>query len=112
MLQVPNETIPVHSDSEGVLRIGETRVRLQSILASFDAGATPEGIVQSFPTLKLGDVYAVLGYYLRHKVEVESLLEAERAEGEKTRREIQTELPQQGVRERLLKRRAERGSAV
>jgi len=74
MLQVTNDTVPLHLDRNGVLRVGGTRVRFQSVLAAFERGATPEGIVQSFPSLDLGEVYAVLGYYLRHQAEVDSHL--------------------------------------
>ena len=54
------------------------------ILASLEASATPEGIVQSFPALKLGDVYAVLGYYLRHKSEVDRQLDLHSARLERS----------------------------
>ena len=37
---------------------------LELVLHAFKAGATPEAIVQSYDTLKLADVYTVLGRYL------------------------------------------------
>ena len=107
MLQVTNDTIPLRLDEHGVLRVGATRVRFQSVLAAFERGATPEGIVQSFPALELGEVYAVLGYYLRHRADVNAHVEKERAEAERTRREIEAESPQEGIRDRLLKRQKE-----
>ena len=37
--------------------------RSDSVIHAYNNGATPEDIVQSFTTLKLRDVYAVITYY-------------------------------------------------
>jgi len=59
---------------QGGLRVTGTRVLLERIVHAFEDGATPEGIVQSYDTLPLADVYAVLAWYLRHKAEVQDYL--------------------------------------
>ena len=46
-------------------RIGATRVRLDTVVQSFETGASAEEIAEDYP-LKLDDVYAVITYYLRH----------------------------------------------
>ena len=51
------------------------------MVAAFGEGATAEEIVQQYPSLDLGDVYAVLAYYLRHRLEVDAHLEARRRRG-------------------------------
>jgi len=72
------EAIPIEADASGVLRIGKTRVTLDTVIAAFSNGATPEEIVQQYPTLNLADVYYVIGYYLRRPPEVETYLHKER----------------------------------
>jgi uncharacterized protein (DUF433 family) len=56
------ETIimPLVVTEQGTIRIKGSRVSLDSIIHHFKLGATAEQIVQSFPSLSLGDVYSVL----------------------------------------------------
>ena len=56
--------VPLREEPAGVLRVGKSRVLLELVLHAFKAGATPEAIVQSYDTLKLADVYAVVSRYL------------------------------------------------
>jgi hypothetical protein len=41
----------------------------------FKLGATAEQIVQSFPSVSLGDVYSSISYYLTHRQEIETYME-------------------------------------
>ncbi len=54
----------LREEPPGVFRVGKSRVLLELVLRAFKAGATPEAIVQSYDTLKLADVYAVVSRYL------------------------------------------------
>jgi hypothetical protein len=56
--------VPLREEPPGVFRVGKSRVLLELVLRAFKAGATPEAIVQSYDTLKLADVYAVVSRYL------------------------------------------------
>jgi hypothetical protein len=56
--------VPLREEPPGVLRVGKSRVLLELVLGGFKAGATPEAIVQSYDTLNLADVYAVISRYL------------------------------------------------
>ena len=56
--------VPLREEPPGVLRVGRSRVLLELVLRAFKAGATPEAIVQSYDTLNLADVYAVVSRYL------------------------------------------------
>ena len=67
----PSEIVPLHTDADGVVRVGGTRVTLETLVAAFDRGSTAEEICEDFPGLELGDVYAVLTYTLRHRSEVD-----------------------------------------
>lgn len=97
--------IPLSTDEAGVLRVTGTRVPLDSVIYAFNEGATPEEIVQDFPTLDLAAVYAVVGYYLQNRATVEHYLEQRKVRREELKREIETRHSPQGVRERLLRRK-------
>jgi uncharacterized protein (DUF433 family) len=100
-------TVPLHNDAHGTVRVGGTRVTLQTLVASFLDGATPEQIIQDFDTLKLADVYAVIAYYLTNRPAVDAYLDDQRKEGEEIRRKMEAIFDQAGLKERLLARRKE-----
>src|SRR5262249_833145 len=99
--------IPLSPDSEGVLRVANTRVTLDTVIAAFQEGATPETIVQQYPTLGLADVYAVIGYYLYHRLEVHTYLQQRAQRSAQIREHNETGFDPSGVRGRLLARRQE-----
>lgn len=102
--------IPLRQDTTGAYRIGNTRVLLDLVVRAFQDGATPETIVQRYESLKLADVYAVIGYYLLHQDDVDAYLSAREHEAEKLRREIEAvQTPRPGFRQQLIERLAQRG---
>jgi uncharacterized protein (DUF433 family) len=98
------EVIPLVTDPDGVIRVGNTRVTLDTLVGAFSDGATAEEIVQQYPSLKLADVYQVIGYYLRRTLEVESYLQQRKAQAETIRRQNEIRFDPQGIRNRLLAR--------
>ena len=98
------ETIPLHRDTDGVLRVSKTRVTLDTIVAAFSEGATAEEIAQQYPSVPLSDVYYVIGYYLRRYTEVEVYLTQRRQQAEQVRRENEARFDPDGVRQRLMAR--------
>ncbi len=108
MLQIPSQHVPLSENDRGQLRIARSRVSLDSVVAAFDHGETPEEIVQNFPTLELEDVYAVVAYYLRNREDVESYLETQRRESDSLQAEIQTAFSTNHLRERVLQARRAR----
>jgi uncharacterized protein (DUF433 family) len=105
-LSIATEPVPLHADDEGVLRVGKTRVTLDSVVSAFQEGATAEEIAQQYPSLELADIYSVIGYYLRRRAEIDSYLEARRERAADVRQENESRHDPAGVRERLLARRA------
>ncbi len=99
------EAVPLKADADGVVRVGGTRVTLDTIVAAFREGATAEEIAQQYPSVSLADVYATIGYYLRQTEGVEAYLKQRRAQAHDVRRENERRFDPQGVRERLLARR-------
>lgn len=97
--------LPLHTDEMGVIRVGNTRVTLETVVHAFQNGETPEQIVDSFDVLKLSDVYAVITYYLQHQSEAEDYLRRAEKEAASIRREIESRNADLiGIRERLLAR--------
>lgn len=104
-IAIVSESIPLNIDQSGVIRVARTRVTLDTVVYAFLDGATAEDIAQRYPSLDLGDIYAVLGYYLRHRSEVESYLRKRRTEAGRVRRRNERRLAAQGLRARLMARR-------
>jgi uncharacterized protein (DUF433 family) len=98
------EPPPLRVDPHGVIRVGKTRVTLDTVIEAYRDGATPEEIVQDYDVLTLADVHAVISHYLRHSTEVERYLQQRQQEREQVRRECEEKSPQKDIRERLRAR--------
>jgi uncharacterized protein (DUF433 family) len=107
-LAIDTEPVPLAANQDGVVRVGGTRVTLDTVVAAFEEGATAEEIVQQYPALKLPDVYLVIGYYLRHRAEVEAYSQQRQELADRIYEENKKRLDPDGLRDRLLARRAER----
>jgi uncharacterized protein (DUF433 family) len=99
------ESVPLVPGADGVMRVGGTRVTLDTILAAFSKGATAEEIAQQYPSVSLADVYQVIAYSLRHTPEVEAYLTRRREENREVRKANESRWPPDGIRARLLARR-------
>jgi uncharacterized protein (DUF433 family) len=82
-----SETMPLKTDTDGVIRVGGTRVPIDTLIAAYHEGATAEEIADQYPAVKLADVYASLGYYLKHRSEIDAYLERAEAESSRVRME-------------------------
>jgi uncharacterized protein (DUF433 family) len=76
---------------EGVYRVGDTRVSLDSLIYLFQEGMSAEGIVESYPVLTLEQVHGALAFYLGNQNEIDSyLMEGQRAAESQHRQSRQT----------------------
>jgi len=100
---------PIHLDADNVMRVGGTRVTLDTVIGAYEEGATAEEIVMQYDSLRLPDVHAVISYYLENRAEVEAYLTRRRQQAEEVRRQVEARSPQVGIRERLLARRRPNG---
>jgi uncharacterized protein (DUF433 family) len=66
--------IYVRQDEHGVLRVGDTRVMLDSVVAAFQQGHSAETIAQQYPALSLEEVYGAIAYYLANEEDVNQYL--------------------------------------
>ncbi len=102
--------VPLREDPPGVFRVGQSRVLLELVLRAFQRGESAEGIVRSYPTLRLGDVYAVIGRYLAAPAPFDDYLRQCGEQAKSVRREIEAaQRPAIGKKE-LLARAAQKVS--
>lgn len=103
---VEAEAPPIREDTTGALRVGDSRVLLELVIRAFQDGATPETILQRYPTLALRDVYAVVAYYLRHPREIDAYLAQREEKAAQVRQRIDSQQADlREIRARLLARR-------
>jgi uncharacterized protein (DUF433 family) len=106
-MSIQEVTVPIHlrEDENGVLRVGETRVRLDTVITAWKQGDSPEQIAENFDVLTLADIYAVISYYLHARPEVESYLARNQRRAEQLRSTNTDSVAQDDLRARLLARR-------
>lgn len=107
-LAISAESVPLTINNDGVVCVGETRVTLDTVVAVFKQGTTAEEIVQRYPSLRLGDVYGAIAYYLNDQQEVETYLEKHQQQAQPIRSSNENRFDPQGLRDRLLARKIER----
>jgi uncharacterized protein (DUF433 family) len=52
---------------DGGYYVSGTRISLDSVVYAFLRGESPEGIVESFPALRLEQAYGAIAFYLAHR---------------------------------------------
>ncbi|MCC5634308.1 DUF433 domain-containing protein [Nostoc sp. CHAB 5844] len=105
-LTIVAEPPPLEANQDGVMLVSKTRVTLDTVVAVFKQGVTAEEIVYRYPSLNLADVYATIAFYLNHQSEVEAYLQQRQQQSQQMRAMNQAKFDPQGLRDRLLARRA------
>ena len=85
--------VPLREDPPGVFRVGSSRVLLELVLRAFRRGESPEGIVRTYRSLQLADVYAVITRYLANAAPFDTYLRQCDEEADALRRHIETSQP-------------------
>jgi uncharacterized protein (DUF433 family) len=85
--------VPLRTDHDGVIRVGGTRVPLETIIDAYRDGMTAERIHQSFPVLTLAAVYAVIAFYLAQPETVDEYMRASEEEENQVRKMIEEQFP-------------------
>jgi uncharacterized protein (DUF433 family) len=99
-------------DSTGTIRIGQTRVTLDTLVSVHHQGYTPEQILQSYPSLTLPEIYSALGYYLRHQEELDSYLAKREQQARLFREANGNPTRKREIRERLMARARAKGIPI
>jgi uncharacterized protein (DUF433 family) len=100
------DTVPLTQWENGSIRVGGTRVTLDTVIGRFHVGDTPEDIQDGFPSLTLEQINATIDWYLNNKVEADEYLEEGEREAEKIRQRIESD-PEYQVWRAELRRRIE-----
>ena len=104
-LAISAEPVPLQADPDGVLRVVNTNVTLDTVIGAFLDGASAEEIAYQYPSLDLADIYAVIAYYLRRRSDVDGYLQQRHQQADAVRKQNEIRFDPTGVRERLLARR-------
>jgi len=105
MNSVSTIEIKLTKTEEGVIRVADTRVSIDSVIIAFKNGAEPENIQRSYDALNLAQVYSVISYYLNNKDELDTYLAERHKQYEQIREANDARFGHNGLREKLLARR-------
>lgn len=105
MLVFEQEQVPLRTDKYGAVRVVGSRVTLDTIVAYYEQGESPEDIVDGFPRLALADVYAILSYYLKNKTTVRAYLRDREKRAKTIRKKVEARSSTRDLKKRLLARR-------
>lgn len=93
---------------DGDLYVGSTGIPFSCVIGLYRRGEAAETIQgEPYPSLSLGEVYAVIAYYLEHQPEMDAFLAKRREESDRLEDECRAR-SEPFVR-RLLERARERG---
>ena len=70
-----------------------TRVSLDSVVYAFLRGESPEGIAESFPALRLEQVYGAIAFYLSQRDTIDAYLSAGQADFARLREQARRDHP-------------------
>ena len=105
ILHIQPSPLPLKLDKTGVVRVGGTRVTLDTVVRAFIRGATAEEIAQQYPSLSLPDISTTISYYLQNREDVKKYIEKRRKHAQSVKQENQRRFDQSGIRDRLLARK-------
>jgi uncharacterized protein (DUF433 family) len=96
-------SIPLIEGRDGVLRVIGTRLTYDTVIEAFKLGLAPDEIVRQYPSLTLGNVYLLIGYYLQHSAELDRYLDDRRQTVESNSRKVESaaESSSSGLSERV-----------
>src|SRR5437899_2309288 len=101
------QRVPLTLWDDGSIRIGSSRVTLESVVHEFSRGATAEQIQDDFPSLSLREIYGAISYYLDHEDQVADYLRGREEEAHKVRNETEDRPRIEALRRRLGERYAQ-----
>lgn len=92
-LHLQSDPLPLERDASGVIRIGGTRVSLDSVVLTYQTGASIQELAEAFPDLDLPDLHASIAYYLRHRQEIDPYLEERRRAAQAVEQDFRRDFP-------------------
>jgi len=90
---------------EGTLRVGDSRVSLDTVVYHFNNGLDAAEIQRDYDSMSLAQVHAAIAYYLHNKAQVDAYLAEQEIRQEQIRKRIERDFPLKLTREMLLARK-------
>ena len=100
--------LPLRLDSQGTIRVGRSRVTLDTVIEAYQRGISPEIIARQFPAITLAEVYGTIAYYLQHQPALDAYLQARAEAAAPLVAELAARTNPVGTRERLRSRLADK----
>ncbi len=107
-MSIATVSVPIERNADGVLRVGGSRVGLDTLVTAFKTGATAEEMALRYPSVKLADIYSAINYYLKNKAEVDDYVQQRQQQAAFVREQNELRFKPEGIRSRLLARGLER----
>jgi hypothetical protein len=106
---------PLWMDEHSDIYAGRSHVLVDTIIAEYKAGTSPDDIARGYDTVQLADVYGVISYYLRYQEAVEAYLRRREMEAEELRQKTEAAQPSKAdlkaqIKERWSRRKAANAS--
>ena len=98
--------LPLRLDAHGTIRVGRSRVTLDTVVEAYRRGTSPEEIARQFPAITLAEVYGTIAYYLQHQPALDAYLRAREEAVAPLVAELAARTNPPGTRERLRARLA------
>jgi uncharacterized protein (DUF433 family) len=95
---------PLREDDTGTVRIGKTRVTLDTLVAFYQQGMTAEDLASAFDTVALADIHAVISYYLENREKVDAYLAERKSQADEIRSQIESDPSYAQFREKMRER--------
>jgi len=105
-------SVPLARWDDGSIRVGGTRVLLDTVVTAFNLGDSAEEIADNHGKMPLDVIYATIAFYLAHRSEVDLYVAKRQAEAEVILAAIETAHPTGELRRRLLERIATRRAST
>jgi len=85
------QNVPLTLTEDGTIRVTGSQVALESVVYQYQQGNTAEAILESFPSVKLADIHAVISYYLNHRDQVDEYLHDQQKRARTVREDIESD---------------------
>ena len=102
------ESVPLHEDARGSVRVIGSRVTLITIVSRYEVGDTVEEIHEGFPSVTIPQINAIIAWYLDNRAPVDGYVKEAEAKAEKLRQEIESQPGYITLREKLERCREQR----
>jgi len=85
------QSVPLTLTEDGTIWVTGSQVALESVVYQYQQGNTAEAILESFPSVKLADIHAVISYYLNHSNQVDEYLQDQQKRARIIREDIESD---------------------